>query len=106
MWAWLEESKEERFRYGGMVCLVDGHRGVMAFEDLRDPATGRTRVRKVDCESEHYAVARKYMIRLERRDLANPGMRSQLADAGKMSPEEFVREFAPATYWCAEQEAA
>ena len=94
------------FRYGGLVCLKDGHRDVMTFDELRDPVTGRTRVRKVDCASEHYAVARKYMIRLEQRDLANPDMRSRLAEAAHMSPEEFGREFASATIWGEEQAAA
>ena len=78
----------------------------LAFDELRDPVTGRTRVRRVDCASEHYAVARQYMIRLEQRDLANPEMRIKLADAAGMSPEEFGREFASATNWDAELAAA
>ena len=102
----LQEPKEERLRHGGLVCLVDGHRSVIPFQDLRDPITGRTRVRKVDTDSEHYAVARQYMIRLEQRDLLDPGMRSKLAAAACMSPDEFVREFAPAAQWGAEQVAA
>ena len=102
----LEGSRDERFRHGGLVCLIDGHRDVMTFGELRDPVTGRTRVRKVDCASEHYAVARKYMIRLEQRDLANPDMRSKLAQAANISPEEFGREFASATSWGEERSAA
>ena len=39
----------------------------MPFEELLDPETGRTRVRLVDTEAEHYRVARDYMIRLEPR---------------------------------------
>ena len=102
----LTEPKEEKFRHGGLICLRDGQRGVMAFEDLRDPTTGKTRVRRVDCGSEHYAVARQYMIRLEQRDLANPEMRIRLADAAGMSPEEFGREFASAVNWDAVSVAA
>ena len=102
----VSETKEEMLRHGGLIYLQDGHRGAMAFQELRDPATGRTRVRRVDCRSEHYAVARQYMIRLEKRDLANPEMRIKLADAAGMSPEEFGREFAPATTWEAEPAAA
>lgn len=98
----LSEVKEEKLRHGGLICLRDGQRDVVAFEELRDPATGRTRVRRVDCKSEHYAVARQYMIRLEQRDLANPEMRIKLADAAGMSPEEFGQEFASATNWDAE----
>ena len=102
----LLEPKEERLRYGGLVCLYDGHRSVMPFHELLDPITGRIRVRKVDTDSEHYAVARKYMIRLEHRDLLDPGMRSKLAAAAHVSPEEFVREFAPVVQWGAQQVAA
>lgn len=102
----LSEPKEERLLHGGLICLQGGHRGVMPFEELRDPGSGRTRVRRVDCGSEHYAVARKYMIRLEQRDLADPETCRKLASAGGMSPKEFGRQFAPVTQWGAEQAAA
>ena len=39
-------------------------------------------------------VAREYMIRLERRDLEDPKMRGKLAEAAKMTPEEFEQKFA------------
>lgn len=93
----LSEPKEERLRHGGLICLQDGHRGVMPFEELRDPGSGRTRVRRVDCSSEHYAVARKYMIRLEQRDLDDPETCKKLASAAGISPEEFCRQFASVT---------
>ena len=86
--------------------MRDGQRDVIAFQELRDPATGRTRIRRVDCRSDHYAVARQYMIRLEKHDLANPEMRIKLADAAGMSPGEFGREFASAADWDAELAAA
>jgi 6-phosphofructokinase 1 len=92
----LAEPKEESLRHGGLICLQDGHLRVVPFDELRDPATGRTRVRSVDCDSEHYAVARQYMIRLERRDLEDPEMLAKLAAAAKMSPEEFGDEYAVA----------
>lgn len=95
----LSEPEDEKLRHGGLICLQDGQRGVMSFEELRDEATGKTRVRRVDCGSEHYAVARKYMIRLEKQDLANLEMRTKLADAAAMSPEDFEREFASVVNW-------
>jgi hypothetical protein len=58
------------------------------------PVTGRTKVRLVDINSEHYKVAREYMIRLEREDLENPEMLAKLAAAAKMTPEEFKKKFA------------
>ena len=71
----------------------------MPFHELINPATGRTQVRKVDCSSEHYVVARKYMIRLEQRDLDDPCMTGKLAEAARMAPKEFIQEFSPAAQW-------
>lgn len=79
----------------GLLCPEDGRLRVMPFEELRDPATGRTRARVVDIESEHYRVAREYMIRLERRDLEDAEFLRELAAAGSMSPEDLVRRFRP-----------
>ncbi len=58
-----------------------------------DPATQRTRIRRVDINSESYRVARKYMIRLEKEDLANREMKLKLAAAAKMEADEFERQF-------------
>ena len=60
----LEEPKSEARRYGGLVCVREGRLHVMSPDELRDPATGRTRVRLVSLDSEPYHVARQYMIRL------------------------------------------
>ena len=80
-------------RYGGMVCLESGHTRVLPFEELRDPDTGRTRVRLVDIDSEHYKVAREYMIRLGQEDLADPEMQVKLPEVAKLSPAEFREKF-------------
>jgi 6-phosphofructokinase 1 len=80
---------------GGLVYQEYGRLRVLPFDELRDPATGRTRIRVVDVQSEHYTVARDYMIRLERRDVEDPEALSKLAQAAKTTPEEFARRFAP-----------
>lgn len=90
----LAEPADENLRYGGLVCLDEGRLHALPFEDLRDPATGRTRIRLVDIESEYYQVARDYMQRLERGDLENPDMRAKLAEAAKISLEELDQAFA------------
>ncbi len=90
----LSEPKDDRVKEGGMVCLVGGRLEILPFDELRDPVTGRTKVRLVDINSEHYKVAREYMIRLERQDLENPEMLAKLAAAAKMTPEEFKKKFA------------
>ncbi len=90
----LSEPENEKVKQGGMVCLVGGRLEILPFDELRDPVTGRTKVRLVDINSEHYRVAREYMIRLERKDLEDPEMLAKLAAAAKMTPEEFKAKFA------------
>ena len=90
----LSASADDTGAYDGLVCLEDGEVKVVPFDDLRDPITQRTRVRRVDIHSESYHVARDYMIRLEREDLADPDMKRRLAMAAKMEPDEFERRFA------------
>jgi 6-phosphofructokinase 1 len=80
---------------GGLVCLDHGRLRALPFPDLRDPETGLTRVRTVDLKSEHYAAARKYMIRLESRDLTNPGQLTRLAAAANITPEDFQMTYGP-----------
>ena len=67
----LDGNHEGRLANGGFVRLDGVDLNVQPFEDLRDPETGRTRVRIVDVNSEHYRVARDYMIRLNPEDLQN-----------------------------------
>jgi 6-phosphofructokinase 1 len=78
----------------GMVCLRDGRIDLLPFDDMRDPATGRTRVRLVDISSESYQVARHYMTRLEKADLQQPDVLDKLAAAAATSPQDFARRFA------------
>ncbi len=91
----LSDPKDAQLGHGGLICVQSGHLSVLPLEELRDPDTGRTRIRVVDVRSEHYHVARKYMIRLERRDLEDPKMRAKLAGAAHMTPEEFEKRFTP-----------
>jgi 6-phosphofructokinase 1 len=92
----LSEPADERTRYAGFICVEGGHLNVLPFDTLRDPATRRIRIRTVDVRSEHYHVARKYMIRLEQGDLDDPEMCAKLATAARMSPENFLSTYGPA----------
>ena len=92
----LSEPQHERLRYAGLICVESGHISVLPFDELHDPATGRVRVRMVDVHSEHYHVARKYMIRLEQHDLHDATMTAKLAQAAQMTPEAFAAGFAAA----------
>jgi len=93
----LSEPADERLRYGGLVYLDSGRLHILPFDEMRDAATGRTRIRLVDIDSEHYNVAREYMIRLEPPDLQDPKMLAKLAAAANMTTEEFERAFAHVT---------
>lgn len=81
---------------GGSGAIITFQGGVMKpimFDETRDPATGRPRVRMVDVTGESYQVARKYMIRLEPRDREDPERLEKLADAAKMTVEQFLNKF-------------
>jgi len=63
------------------------------FNEIRNPATGKTAVRMVNIESIQYRIARKYMIRLEKEDFV-PGINlKKMAAIANMSPEEFRERF-------------
>ncbi|MCH8800427.1 MAG: 6-phosphofructokinase [Chloroflexi bacterium] len=93
----LSDTDDERLRFGGMICQVDGQRKVLAFDDLRDPDTGRIRVRTVDVDSEYYAVAREYMIRLDPEDWRDRDFISQMAQAANLTLEAFESAFGGVT---------
>ena len=77
-----------------MVYLHEGKSGVLSFDDLRDPKTGRTSVRLVDVDSEYYEVARRLMIRLESSDLQDDGITRKLSQVSSLRPEELQKRFA------------
>ena len=67
---------------GAMVSVQNGTLVPMLFSDIRDPQTGKTRVRNVDVASESYRVARQYMLRLDYTYFEKAGCTAQLAQAG------------------------
>lgn len=89
----LDEHHDEALREGGFVCLDGVDLRVMPFEELKDPSTGRTRVRLVDVHSEYYRVARDYMIRLNPHDLSDDAIVANLAGAANLTPDELRGEF-------------
>jgi 6-phosphofructokinase len=74
---------------GVMAAMVNGNLTAIDFNDIIDPETNRTKTRQVDIQSDEYAVARAYQIRLERSDLENPIMLARLAVAARLTPQEF-----------------
>ena len=76
-----------------MVSIQGGRMIPIAFADIREPETNRTRVRMVNVESEGYRVAREYMNRLEPSDFKDSSWVEKLARAGNMTANEFCDRF-------------
>ncbi len=77
---------------GGSVAIISiqGTKAVpLTFEEIRDPATGKTRVRRVNIDTVQYDIACGLMTRLEKADLDN----AEIAKAFKMSPEDFKKRY-------------
>lgn len=60
---------------------------------MLDPVTRRMSTRRVDVTSEGFQCARRYMIRLERRDFEDAERLDALAKVVKMTPEQFKTRF-------------
>ena len=65
----------------------------IALDSMLDPETGRTRVRMVDTNTEHYHIARRYMLRLRGDDFADPHELAKFAATAGLSLDEFRRQF-------------
>jgi 6-phosphofructokinase 1 len=78
---------------GAMVSIQGGKLVPIPFDDLREPRTGKTKVRLVDTASEGFRVARAYMIRLEADDFEHAAWVDRLADAAHLSPGAFRQRF-------------
>jgi 6-phosphofructokinase len=76
-----------------MVSIQGGRMVPIKFSDIREPGTGKTRVRMVNVTSEGYRVAREYMIRLGPKDFEDEAWLAKLAAAGHLSPQEFRDKF-------------
>lgn len=79
-------------RSGAIITFQGGVMRPMAFDELRDPKTGRPSVRMVDITGESFQVALRYMIRLEAKD-KEPQRLARLAAAASMTPASFLEKF-------------
>ncbi|MBI2220780.1 MAG: 6-phosphofructokinase [Acidobacteria bacterium] len=76
-----------------MISMQAGHFVPIPFSEMIDRDTGRARVRYVEINSERYAIARRYMIRLRRDDFDDAHELAKFAATAHMSLDEFRREF-------------
>jgi 6-phosphofructokinase 1 len=85
---------EEAGKYGAIISLVGGHLEPLRFEDMINPVTKRMTARRVNVDGEGYECARRYMIRLQRRDFEEPHRLAKMAAAARLTPEKFRERFA------------
>jgi 6-phosphofructokinase len=78
---------------GVMVSIQNGEFVPVPFGNMLDPTTGRTRVRRVDPASRRFQVARDFMIRVRKSDMADPFALSKLADVVGLKAHEFKEQF-------------
>jgi ATP-dependent phosphofructokinase / diphosphate-dependent phosphofructokinase len=76
-----------------LVSIQGGKLVPLPFSTIRDPQTGKTKVRYVDTDSSGFKVAQRYMIRVDENDFARPETVSRLAAAAHLTPEEFRQRF-------------
>jgi len=84
---------EESAKYGAIVSVVGGELVPLPFEKMLDPVTKRMTTRQVNVKGVSYKCARRYMIRLEKRDFVDPERLALLAREVKMTPEQFKQRF-------------
>jgi 6-phosphofructokinase 1 len=84
---------EESARYGAIISLEEGCLKPLPFDKMINPATGRMQTRRVNVDGEAYECARRYMIRLDRRDFNDAGRLARLAETAGMTPEQFRDRF-------------
>ncbi|WP_395817644.1 diphosphate--fructose-6-phosphate 1-phosphotransferase [Archangium minus] len=76
-----------------VVSMVNGRFHPITFQEMKDPATGRPRVRMVDIDSDRYKIARSFMLRLKRQDFDKPEELARFAAVAHLTPETFRNQF-------------
>ncbi|MGZ3457966.1 MAG: diphosphate--fructose-6-phosphate 1-phosphotransferase [Archangium sp.] len=76
-----------------VVSMINGRFVPLSFQDMKDPATGRPRVRMVDTDSDRYKIARGFMLRLKREDFDKPEELARFAAVTHLTPETFRDQF-------------
>jgi 6-phosphofructokinase 1 len=88
-----QASRDGSDEPGAMITIQEDHMVPLPFDAFLDPATNRARTRPVDTTSNSYRVAREYMIRLDREDLADPDALQAIATAAGMTPDAFRERY-------------
>ncbi|MGB3996409.1 MAG: diphosphate--fructose-6-phosphate 1-phosphotransferase [Acetomicrobium sp.] len=76
-----------------VIAIQNNELNPINFEDIVDPETGKMKIRLVDTDSLQYRIARKYMIRLERRDLESEFLLNKMSRIANMTPQDFIEKY-------------
>lgn len=76
-----------------MVAMVAGKFAPVPFDRIPMNHRGELLHRPVDVDTEHYKIARRYMLRLRRDDFQNIDLLSRLAATAHLSPESFRQRY-------------
>lgn len=76
-----------------VIAIQNNELNPINFEDIVDPETGKMKIRLVDTDSLQYRIARKYMIRLERRDLESEFLLNKMSRIANMTPQQFIEKY-------------
>ena len=88
-----EEKWQDRNDNRALVSIQGGKLQPIPFSEILNSGGKRIKVRMVSTDTESYAVARSYMIRLEKADLENKARLGGLARTCNMRPAEFAKRF-------------
>jgi ATP-dependent phosphofructokinase / diphosphate-dependent phosphofructokinase len=78
---------------GAIISFVEGRMQPLPFLEMLNPQTKRMKTRKVDVDGEGYECARRYMIRLEKRDFADENQLERVAAVAGMSGQQLRQRF-------------
>ncbi|MCM8825549.1 MAG: 6-phosphofructokinase, partial [Candidatus Omnitrophica bacterium] len=86
---YLLDMLDGGYKTGAMISIQAEKIVPIPFDEILNPETGRTTVRKLDITSDLYNTARKMMIRIEKEDFENQSKLANIARVAKMSVDEF-----------------
>jgi ATP-dependent phosphofructokinase / diphosphate-dependent phosphofructokinase len=76
-----------------IVTMQDGRFQPVPFRELLEPVSGAVRLRTVDVGSDHYGIARRYMLRLRRDDFEDELELTKLSRTVNLTNSEFRSQF-------------
>src|SRR5205823_8699575 len=80
-------------QFGAIISFVEGRMEPLPFHQMLNPETKKMKTRKVDVDAEGYECARRYMIRLERKDFEDERQLERIAATAGMTKERFRERF-------------